>query len=132
MNPRRWRAYRVREVFCLLLAAAACILLARGMAGLGWIRWHKSAMGLGILLSLFSAGPVLLLPNRFFLRFRPAGPLLIAFWRTSVFLVPMVWLTATKSPENKIYAMYLVGCYFPFLALESWLAMRRVPPPPPP
>lgn len=45
--------------------------------------------------------------------------------RTMVILGALGFSSATKWPAHNLFGNYLVGCYFSFLALESWLAIRR-------
>jgi hypothetical protein len=45
--------------------------------------------------------------------------------RTMVILGALAFSSATKWPAHNLFGTYLVGCYFSFLALESWLAIRR-------
>lgn len=45
--------------------------------------------------------------------------------RTMVILGALGLSSATKWPAHNLFGNYLVGCYFSFLALESWLAIRR-------
>lgn len=45
--------------------------------------------------------------------------------RTMVILGALGFSSATKWTAHNSFGHYLVGCYFSFLALESWLAIRR-------
>ncbi|MCU0713631.1 MAG: hypothetical protein MUC43_16355 [Pirellula sp.] len=45
--------------------------------------------------------------------------------RTMVILGALGFTSATKWPAHNSFGNYLVGCYFSFLVLESWLAIRR-------
>jgi hypothetical protein len=45
--------------------------------------------------------------------------------RTMVILGALGFASATKWPAHNSFGNYLVGCYFSFLVLESWLAIRR-------
>lgn len=45
--------------------------------------------------------------------------------RTMVILGALGFSSATKWPSHNLFGTYLMGCYFSFLALESWLAIRR-------
>ncbi len=43
-----------------------------------------------------------------------------------VVLIPIVWAAATKWPEVKSFSLTVLGCYFPFLVLESALSITRI------
>ncbi|XZE22182.1 hypothetical protein SH449x_002100 [Pirellulaceae bacterium SH449] len=45
--------------------------------------------------------------------------------RTMVILGALGFSSATKWTAHNSFGHYVVGCYFSFLALESWLAIRR-------
>lgn len=61
-----------------------------------------------------------------FNRKNPVASVLVAtLLRTMVILGALGMSSATKWPAHNLFGNYLVGCYFSFLALESWLAIRR-------
>ena len=51
--------------------------------------------------------------------------LLATVWRLLTFTAALTLWTATKWPPGEFAAKCLVGCYFPFLVLESGLSIRK-------
>lgn len=52
-------------------------------------------------------------------------PIAIALWRVLVVVAAVVIARATKWPNYYFFVECLLGCYFPFLVLESSLSIRR-------
>ena len=62
-----------------------------------------------------------------FARKNPAAlPLVTVGWRMGLLLVVLAVSAATKWPSHISFCFSLLGCYFPFLLLESSLSMRRI------
>jgi hypothetical protein len=49
-------------------------------------------------------------------------------WRITALAGIVLWASATKWPNLNLFSIQLVGYYFPFLALESWLAIQKLLP----
>lgn len=72
-----------------------------------------------------SVGPIVFNHTDWAIRNPGVGPLLTIFWRMSWILIAVVVSAATKWHDNKTFLLSMVGCYFPFLLLESTLSIRR-------
>jgi hypothetical protein len=55
-----------------------------------------------------------------------AMPILTVLWRFGVVAVAILGAAATKWPLDKSFAASLLGCYFPFVVLESALSIRNI------
>lgn len=74
----------------------------------------------------FSDLMIVFMQTESFDRKNPVASVLIGtLIRTMVILGALGFSSATKWPAHNLFGNYLVGCYFSFLALESWLAIRR-------
>lgn len=73
-----------------------------------------------------SLPPYLLRFTRFAKQNSSAIPLISVGWRTGVLVCAILLSAATKWPLHFFYCFCLLGCYFPFLLLESALAIVKV------
>lgn len=74
----------------------------------------------------FSDLMIWILQTETFDRKNPVASVLVGtLIRTMVILGALGFSSATKWPAHNSFGNYLVGCYFSFLVLESWLAIRR-------
>ena len=53
-------------------------------------------------------------------------PIMTVLWRFGVVAVAILIAAATKWPVDKSFAACLLGCYFPFVILESGLSIRNI------
>jgi hypothetical protein len=51
--------------------------------------------------------------------------LFTTIWRLGTVVAVLIFWAATKWPHSEFAAKCLVGCYFPFLLLESWHSIRH-------
>ena len=54
-----------------------------------------------------------------------AIPMIAMFFRTGVYMGAVLYAGATKWSHQNYYTNCLLGCFFPFLVLESVLSIRR-------
>lgn len=73
-----------------------------------------------------SLPPFLLRFTRFAKKNGAAMPLVSVGWRTGVLVCAILLSAATKWPLHFFYCFCLLGCYFPFLLLESALSIIKV------
>ena len=73
-----------------------------------------------------SLPPYLLRFTKFSRQNSSAIPLVSVGWRTGVLVCAILLSAATKWPLHFFYCFCLLGCYFPFLLLESALAIVKV------
>jgi hypothetical protein len=117
----------LREIILCLILAATCLLIGFALEyGLDW-KFQTRFTALACALCLLATLLPLWLRSLFESRQNGAAfPVLTMAWRGAVILVPIVWAAATKWPEVKIFSLTILGCYFPFLALESALSITRI------
>ena len=58
-------------------------------------------------------------------QWRAISALLGLGWRNAVLLIALVCLIQSRAGEDFLLSSGLVACYFPLLALESWLLTRQ-------
>jgi hypothetical protein len=81
---------------------------------------------LAVAICWFSDLMIWILQTETFDRKNPVASVLVGtLIRTMVILGALGFSSATKWPAHNSFGNYLVGCYFSFLVLESWLAIRR-------
>lgn len=81
---------------------------------------------LAVGLCWFADWIICLLQTETFDRKNPVASVLVgSLVRTMVILGAIGFSSATKWTAHNSFGYYLVGCYFSFLALESWLSVRR-------
>ncbi len=128
------RNHRLRQlafdVTALTATAGLCLvvggLLMPWAASMGVpISWQDLFQGLfwGILGAIV---PLLLRYTRFGRENGAAMPILTVLWRFGVVAVAVLSAAATKWPLDKSFAASLLGCYFPFVILESALSIRNI------
>jgi hypothetical protein len=116
----------------ILWVAGLTILLTP----VAWVlpRWlgFDDQRGYGLLAVWYCAGVTLgCLPwkSRVLSRRLPIVSVLIPMtWRITALAGITLWASATKWPNLNLFSLQLVGYYFPYLALESWLAIRKLLP----
>lgn len=59
-------------------------------------------------------------------RYPVASTLMTTTWRISAMAGIALIATATKWPDYNLFSLCLVGCYFLFITLESWLSIRKL------
>lgn len=111
------------------------VALACWVVGLLLLPW-TAAVGLPIstfdlILGVFwgalgAAVPLSLRYTRFGRENAAAMPILTVLWRFGVVAVAILGAAATKWPLDKSFAASLLGCYFPFVVLESALSIRNI------
>jgi hypothetical protein len=122
----------------LAKALAAAILLAgvspwigasltQRMTGDGHVRSWWLAAGIALAISIPS---LLVCSSGAWSRLGAGGPLLIVGWRMGSYLAVLLLAGATKWPGDNFFAQSLLGCYFPFLVLESGFSIFKSSPPP--
>lgn len=71
--------------------------------------------------------PPIVVRHTTFARKNPAAmPLATVGWRMGVLFIALALSAATKWPIHILFCQTLLGCYFPFLVLESALSIRRI------
>lgn len=115
--------------------AVAVVALACWVVGVLLMPWTE-AVGLPIstfaLISgifwgaLGAAVPLSLRYTRFGRENAAAMPILTVLWRFGVIAIAILGAAATKWPLDKSFAASLLGCYFPFVVLESALSIRNI------
>lgn len=119
-------------------ALAASILLAvvspsigasltQLITGEGHVRSWWLAAGIALAISIPS---LLVSSSGAWSRLGAGGPLLIVAWRLGSYLAVLLMTGATKWPGDNFFAHCLLGCYFPFLVLESGFSIWNSSPPP--
>ncbi|MFN7363189.1 MAG: hypothetical protein ACK5S3_11960 [Pirellulaceae bacterium] len=119
-------------------ALAAAILLAgiSPLIGIGLTHLitgdgHRRSWWLAAAIALSISIPSLLVSSSGnWNRLGAGGPLLIVAWRLGSYLAVLLLAGATKWPGDNFFAQCLLGCYFPFLLLESGLSIWKSSPPP--
>ncbi len=111
-----------------MLTVAACCLAVGGIVQ--WLSGSRFAMGftgIGVAVCLAASLPPLWLRS---ILVKPEVatflPILTMCWRSGVVLMPIVVAAATKWANLYSFSLTLLGCYFPFLVLESALSIRRI------
>lgn len=116
-----------REIVCTLTLAAITVsvgFIFEAVFGLPHIFRHSL---LGTAICLVASLPPLWLRTWAETPENGVGfPILTVGWRSAVVLIPIVWAAATKWPEVKSFSLTVLGCYFPFLVLESALSITRI------
>ncbi len=109
------------------LLAIACVLVGglmslwwRGEAG--WELW----MLVGMVSFAISIPTTFLIHSRMTKDYPAAAPLLATMWRGGAYVVLLFYLDATKWQDDYFAHIALMGCYFPYLVLESSLFIRKV------
>jgi hypothetical protein len=75
---------------------------------------------------LASIPPIVVRHTAFARKNHAAMPLATVGWRMGVLFVAIALSAATKWPLHILFCLSLLGCYFPFLVLESALSIRRI------
>jgi hypothetical protein len=97
------------------------------MTGDGHSRSWWLAAGIALAISIPS---LLVSSSGAWSRLGAGGPLLIVGWRLGSYLAVLLMAGATKWPGDNFFAQSLLGCYFPFLVLESGFSIWKSSPPP--
>jgi hypothetical protein len=114
------------------LASVGLLCLLIGGLSMPWaasigvpISWQDLFVGLfwGVLGAIV---PLLLRYTRFGRENAAAMPILTVLWRFGVVAIAILGAAATKWPLDKSFAASLLGCYFPFVVLESALSIRNI------
>jgi hypothetical protein len=93
--------------------------------------WHFRTWWLAAGIALSISIPTLLVSSSSaWSRLGAGGPLLIVAWRLGSYLAVLLLSGATKWPGDNFFAQCLLGCYFPFLVLESGFSISKSSPPP--
>ena len=112
---------------CAILSAA-CYAVIAALEQDGYPPdWRIVAAQVLIVCNLATIPPALFAPRGGAGQAGATAALLAVVWRLLTFLAALALWTATKWPAGEFAAKCLVGCYFPFLALESWLSIRHTP-----
>ncbi len=117
----------LREIGYILALALACLVVAGLIFGIV----QPSASLLPIVLAVgvclaASIVPVFVQHSEFARENPVATTFMTVGWRMGLLLVAILLSAATKWQHNISFGLSLLGCYFPFLALESCLAIRRI------
>jgi len=109
-------------VFCVIVGSSLKPWLSTTSFPILWSQLLQSVfwMGLGTIV------PLLIRHTDFAKKNDAAMPILTVLWRFSVVATALLASAATKWPLDKSFAACLLGCYFPFIILESVLSVRHV------
>lgn len=114
--------------FFLMMILLAVVCVATGSAivtGLGYPNDLQSWI-LAAVVNLIAGAQMCLLAIRSrSIKARVMIPLAISLWRVLVIVAAVVIVRATKWPNYNFFVACLMGCYFPFLVLESSLSIRQ-------
>ena len=84
-------------------------------------------VAIAVVVCLATSIPPIIIGHASFARKYPAIlPLITVGWRMGLLLVAILLSAATKWPSHISFCFSLLGCYFPFLILESALSIRRI------
>jgi hypothetical protein len=132
VNKNRGRLFQqvVFDVSAVALVGVLCLIV--GSLLMPWaaswgipILWRDLFAGIfwGVLGAIV---PLLLRYTRLGRENAAAMPILTVLWRFGVVAVAILIAAATKWPLDKSFAACLLGCYFPFVGLESALSIRNI------
>jgi hypothetical protein len=114
-----------------MLLAGICPTIGFGLTHLVTGDGHGRSWGIAACIALAISIPSLLVSSSVnWSRLGAGGPLLIVAWRLGSYLAVLMLVGATKWPGDNFFAQCLLGCYFPFLVLESGFSILRSSPPP--
>ncbi len=106
-------------VFCQLIGTIIITFLSPSS--------DRMPLAIAVVISLATSIPPIVVRHTAFARKNPAAmPMATVGWRMGVLLLAIVLSAATKWPSHKLFCATLLGCYFPFLILESALSIRRI------
>jgi len=117
------------------IVAVASLGLVCLFVGAGFEYWFsKSKFPIewsDLLLSIFwmtlaTVVPLMVRHTDFAIKHASIMPILTVVWRFNVVATALLISAATKWPLDKSFAGCLLGCYFPFIILESALSVRHV------
>lgn len=109
-------------LFCVAVGGSLKPWLSTTTFAISWSQLLQSVfwMGLGTIV------PLLIRHTDFAKKNEAAMPILTVLWRFSVVATALLASAATKWPLDKSFAACLLGCYFPFIILESALSVKHV------
>ncbi len=106
-------------IFCQLIGTMILAFLSPSS--------DRMPLTIAVLISLATSIPPIVARHSAFARNNPAAmPMATVGWRMGVLLFTVALSAATKWPSHKLFCATLLGCYFPFLILESALSIRRI------
>jgi hypothetical protein len=114
------------DVALYVLLGVLCVLIGSNVYRMpdyakGVEIWSMAAVlsvGCGVVVSFMTISPAY--------RTLPiAIPMIAMFFRTGIYMGAVLYAGATKWSHQNYYTNCLLGCFFPFLVLESVLSIRR-------
>ena len=110
---------------CLLLSVV-CFVVISLLHQPSWpSNWRQIVLMVVIVCNAATIPPALISSGVKDPRMAVTKVLLTTVWRLGTMIAVLVFWTATKWPPSEFAAKCLVGCYFPFLVLESWHSIRH-------
>jgi hypothetical protein len=83
-----------------------------------WIMAAMISVGCGIVISFLTLSPA-------YNALPAAMPLIAMFFRSGIYMAVILYCGATKWSYQNFFTNCLLGCFFPYLILESVLSIRR-------
>ncbi len=83
-----------------------------------WITAALISVGCGIVISFLTLSPA-------YSALPAVMPLIAMFFRSGIYMAVVLYCGATKWSHQNFFTNCLLGCFFPFLILESVLSIRR-------
>jgi len=120
----------VTDIGAVASLGLVCLLVGTGIKY--WLSTSKFSIEWSdLLLSIFwmtlaTLVPLVVRHTDFSIKYAAVMPILTVAWRFNLVAIALLISAATKWPLDKSFAGCLLGCYFPFIILESALSVKHV------